>query len=289
MNNKQIAHLWANKSRESASGSHFFFRGDTIFSYGDHFPIARHYKGVVLFTDKKYSISTTRHCSYVRQACNHLTSFTVTDVMSNPSGRDVRNYAAKVESSATYLARKREMAEWDLTSHQDLVNEANSFCERFGFKTRFSMPNEKTLATLKERARIAAAKKAKATAARNARIERENAETVAKWLAGERVSIPYNYGKVHLRVKLAHRDDGQDIDVADQMETSRGATVPLADAEKAFRFVMLKRATGWRRNGEQFPIGEFHLDAVNEQGVIAGCHRVAWDEIERFAKLQGWI
>lgn len=72
MNNKQVAHLWANKSKQSASGSHFYFEGDTIYSYGRHFPIARHaiHKGkpCVLFTTDDYSSSTSRHKSYVRNA-----------------------------------------------------------------------------------------------------------------------------------------------------------------------------------------------------------------------------
>ena len=39
-----VAHLWANKSQDSAreSGGRFYFVGDTIYSYGSHFPIARH-------------------------------------------------------------------------------------------------------------------------------------------------------------------------------------------------------------------------------------------------------
>jgi predicted Abi (CAAX) family protease len=65
--------------------------------------------------------------------------------------------------------------------------------------------------------------------------------------------------------------------------------VPLPEAEKAFRFAMIQRKRGWHRNGDQFKVGDYQLDAVNEQGVIAGCHRIGWDEIERFAKTQGWI
>ena len=74
-----------------------------------------------------------------------------------------------------------------------------------------------------------------------------------------------------------------------QMETSKGATVPLADAERTFRFVSLVRAKGWHRNGETHAIGHYELDAVNPQGVVAGCHRVSWAEVERFAQSQGWL
>jgi len=72
------------------------------------------------------------------------------------------------------------------------------------------------------------------------------------------------------------------------METSKGARVPLDEAQRAYRFAVIQRARGWHRNGETFKVGPYQLDAVNEQGVVAGCHRIAWDEIERFAKLQNW-
>ena len=37
MNNRMIAHLWANEKKESANGSNFFFEGQIIYSYGYHF------------------------------------------------------------------------------------------------------------------------------------------------------------------------------------------------------------------------------------------------------------
>lgn len=47
-------------------GPSFFFRGDTIYSYGQHFPIARHVTGTrgraaVLFTTRDYSKTTSKH------------------------------------------------------------------------------------------------------------------------------------------------------------------------------------------------------------------------------------
>jgi len=285
MNNKQVAHLWANQSRESASGSHFFFEGDTIYSYGRHFPIARHHEGIILFTSKDYSITTTSHKSYVRQACCHLTSFTVSDVTRKPCVADLKEYAAEIEKLSTLVARARD-PQWKLSELETLIREANSFAEIFGFKRRFAMPDETTLATLREKSKLAAQKKAKQTAIRNAKIERENAESIQKWIAGEQSSLPYTIGKVYLRAKDAtDKADGSNP----LMQTSKGATVPLHEAEKAFRFVIAHRQAGWHRNGANFQVGEFQLDSVNEQGVIAGCHHIAWDEIERFAKTQNWI
>ena len=37
----EVAHAWANQTHEAMRGCNVFFEGDTIFSYGHHFPIAR--------------------------------------------------------------------------------------------------------------------------------------------------------------------------------------------------------------------------------------------------------
>src|ERR1044072_2346791 len=70
----EIAHLWANQSQHSASNrGNFFFEGDTIYSYGHHFPIARHItnedgKKFILFTQSSYSNTTSKHIQVVSQA-----------------------------------------------------------------------------------------------------------------------------------------------------------------------------------------------------------------------------
>lgn len=73
MNNIEVAHIWANGQKASGKGSNLFFEGDTIYSYGRHFPIARrvvmgngdvHY----IVNPARYSVSTSKHQTYVRGA-----------------------------------------------------------------------------------------------------------------------------------------------------------------------------------------------------------------------------
>lgn len=115
-----------------------------------------------------------------------------------------------------------------------------------------------------------------------AKAKLNNEAWLTRWRAGEDIRIPYDL-PVMLRVE---RNEGSPIRA--EMVTSKGARVYLDDAEKTFRFVSKLRAKGWHRNGETHAIGHYQLDAVNEQGVVAGCHRVSWEEIERFAKANGW-
>lgn len=276
MNNNEVAHLWANKSRPSGHGSHFFFEGDTIYSYGTHFPIARHWKGAVLFTTKGYSVTTSCHIGRARNACTHLQVFYVEDPTRNPGKADLDAYAARIERAALQAGRARTSVNWHLESLERLVAEANAFAGLLGSKRRFSMPDAGTINKLKERAKASAEKERKAARARQERIEQETKLAVEQWLAGANVHLPYGVQRVYLRVN------------GDQMETSKGARVPLADAQRTFQFVTRMRERGWYRNGDTFKVGDYQLDAVNEQGVVAGCHRVIWEEIERFALVQGW-
>jgi hypothetical protein len=74
----EIAHLWAHQIVAHARNAqrNFYFNGDTIYSYGSHFPIAvRVSKGkgdkkreCVVFTTQKHSVTTAKHLSAVRMA-----------------------------------------------------------------------------------------------------------------------------------------------------------------------------------------------------------------------------
>ncbi len=70
--NAMVAHVWAQQDRpegRSANGN-FYFTGDTIYSYGGHFPIARFSrdKSIVWLTSRGYSVSTSGHVRYTRDA-----------------------------------------------------------------------------------------------------------------------------------------------------------------------------------------------------------------------------
>jgi len=101
------------------------------------------------------------------------------------------------------------------------------------------------------------------------------------WLAGERVgSIRFDAptGGAALRI------------VGDELETSHGASVPLAHAIKAFRFVKLcrERGTSWQRNGRTIRVGHFQVDRIESSGdFVAGCHSFTWTEVERVARIAG--
>lgn len=68
--NNTIAHMWANSQQDEARNPsyNFYYRGDTIFSYGRHFPIATKYGNTVFITTQGYSNTTAKHIRAVKSA-----------------------------------------------------------------------------------------------------------------------------------------------------------------------------------------------------------------------------
>ena len=279
-----VAHLWANKAQPCArvATGNFYFDGDTIYSYGSHFPIARHVKGkggtsAVLFTTKGYSATTAQHKAIVASACRHLTTFHVADVRAVPR-EDFADYRQRFAALVGSYANARQRRPAILAEMRALTEEANGFAEFYGLKIRLSLPADLSamVAECKRQER-----REKERKQREARKRQEEArKQLEAWSNGESDYLPSVFydSPIRLRVK------------GDELQTSRGARVPLDHAVKAFRVIkrLKQRGESYERNGHTIHLGHFALDRVDSDGnVTAGCHHVAWDEIERVATLVG--
>ena len=117
---------------------------------------------------------------------------------------------------------------------------------------------------------------------RDAEKEAANAakekETIDKWLANDpTVRASYDW-PVMLRLK------------GEKVETTKGATFPADDARKAWPVIKACYDAGrtWKRNGERLPMGVFQVDRIEGDGtIIAGCHTIRRNEVERFANQLG--
>ena len=78
MTNKKLAQKFA-QGATSGKGSNLFIEGDTVYSYGYHFAVARRTgENTANFTSRRYSQSTARHKSLVLSALNRA-GFKVTE------------------------------------------------------------------------------------------------------------------------------------------------------------------------------------------------------------------
>ena len=219
-----VAHLWANKAQDGAreSGGRFYFHGDTIYSYGTHFPIARHVDNkrgrAVLFTTRDYSVTTSGHKWTVLGACKHLTVFHV----QHPTDTDRKAQFTEYRERYLELARKYSQARsnkpWILGSLRDLVDEANRFAQFFGLRCRLSLPDDLS-GMVAECQAIEKKEKARKQCAK-AKRAREEQERIQQWANGDTDYCPSNGQPIRLRVK------------ADELQTTRGARVLYSTLRK---------------------------------------------------------
>jgi len=298
----EIAHLWMHKTQDDARNKqgNFYFEGDTIYSYGSHFPIAKHVtnkkgEAAILFTTRGYSNTTSKHLYAVRNAIPAGVRVFHVQTPSDFEHSQLTNWQSRIKTKAESviapkIRQKTRTERWqDL---QKLVADANEFCVFFGVKPSFKLPaSVEALADDLETERKRNEAKAKRDRAKQERLYREriarereeSKPMIAAWVDGadrmpdgKWIDIPRSITEAYLRIE------------DDEVVTSKGAHFPISHARRGFAFVSALRAKGeaWQTNGHTFHIGHFRLDSVDEAGnVKAGCHFVEWSEIERFGKI----
>ena len=293
--NRELPHLWAHKTQDSArtSNGNIFFRNGTIYSYGEHFPIAKHYTskaGVdfILFTVLDYSVTTSGHKSRVRQAIPENAVVLYVDHVdgrynSEPDhAANLQGLAERVarHSAKAARARKAYSVSWELGRAQANHDWFEQYCNLFKIpkKDRPKLPEVPEADS--EKMEALRVKEAKASAAKAATEKRKRAQRLIElqadiraWQAGERNSLPWDAPAV-IRIE------------GDEVVTSKGARVPVSHAKRGLRFVreVVKSGQEYRRNGHTFHLGHYSIDRIETDGTLhAGCHVIAYAEIERIA------
>ena len=306
MNNQQVAHLWANQSRESAKGSNFYFNGKSIWSYGYHFEVGRIVetekgKEIVLLNGESYSISTQRHQSYARQACNHLESYDF-PLHNSRFSTIVRHELSKDDMTRAFVAfgkividsvkkakRSRKYSDFYIKQAEKAVNDWNALKAHFpkltkGIK-RLKMPDDHQVNELIASDKAQKAKERKEKLEREKRLAERLKEDSVKWLNYER-----NYMDRLAKCLLRQRRvivNGNVESFIDEVETSHGARVPL-DKARLFYLAITRFKDNPSECTERYQVGDFRLNKLTSNGAQIGCHFIEWNEIERFAKQMEW-
>ena len=304
--NSQVAHAWANKTGKHCRGSNFFYDDDTIYSYGGHFPIARHMDGVVLFTTESYSNSTSKHLGHASNACNHLTRFNVADVKANSkeglySGHrwNVKDYLKRIDEQYASATRAIKWGEQGLNYADSLVTELKAYAKHFKLGRTFvenHIPSaeirQKVIARgnankekEQERHRVRHREWLEKRRAEAAVLDEANREQMERWTRWESGVRRVHTTKVYLRAS-EEKPDGKRI-----VETSHGADVPYDSAKMLYQFASIRRKSGddWQGRGLQARrVGDFSLNKINSEGITVGCHKIGWEEIDRLAEVEGW-
>jgi hypothetical protein len=293
----EIPHLWAHRTQEEGRNrqGNLYFTGDTIYSYGSHFPIARHVvseggERAVLFTTATYSVTTASHCSAVRSAIRsgirvfHVPNvchgrYTGSELTADDHAGNLADYTERIEKHVITSARARSSyaKEWNHGHAVCLRDEAVAYCAFFGLPVPHipEVPelDSDALTAIRKREAQRAAEKAEQTKRERAEALVRQQELITKWRVGQDSGCLYDV-PVMLRVDR------------DQVVTSRGARFPVSHAKRALAFVRKVRESGqaYVRNGHTIHLGPYAIDRIEPDGTVkAGCHVVSWEEIERIA------
>lgn len=297
--NEFCAHRWAHgvQSYGATGNKNLYFEGDTIFSYGSHYPIARKYtngktgadlKRFVLFNSNGSTMTTEgKHKNAVRSALRGYLDYIAVPYPTEPLHSENESYllnciAACIEYSLNSRVQYRSYMPDHLAS---CISDLNNYYGYTGQKKCFVLDDctREIFNTLHNEKRDRDAKKEEAK--RAARIAKDAAlysefgpSYWADWArhAVEK-SAPSHLELKHDYVRI--KADGVTL------ETQRRAEVPL----EIVKSLVARVDAGLKIQG--LSAGGFRIDSEPsldpEQIVKVGCHRISLVQVREVLALRG--
>lgn len=328
--NHEIPHLWAHAAQTAGrirnAGGNLFAEGDTIYSYGYHFPIARRVEmpaggGVVfLFTTHYYSVTTAKHVSAAHGAVWNLgrvididphgiDGANLWDILSTRKGSAkpvARWYQDRVDAAARAAAKPRIRAATrlrHLAAIESILDEWREvrtlFRLRLGegavsapgtveeIRAKYAADFAREEAEREARLAVEAEREARRRAVDDAAESRAIVEILPAWRAGGPASIGEGAGRSSIR---AIRYPVLRI-VGDDVETSYGARVPVDSARKALRALprlIDRMADKGAAFDDAASVGAFRGIKATRPALRIGCHSIPWAEVGAFCAFVGW-
>jgi hypothetical protein len=297
VSSSEVAHLWANKIQDEArvQANNFYFNGDTIYSYGRHFPIAVHYKGVVLFTRDTYSNTTSKHIWEVRSAASHLTKIYCLKPEAAKSGNhspNIEYWLKQIEGEAKKLARARK-PEIYFNNIEGIKAEMQAYLVYF--KIKLNKEQATKIAFSNKAEWIEASKKAdKIAKAKDKKImelgAKVNAKRIELWKSNVNVGDTFNSEEQQAYYHFQRRSEDNPTllrIIDNNIETSKGIKMPLDVAKRFYDWYAVKVSKGGCTDCNFKMLG-YEVTAANEDRLVVGCHDIPYSEIQYVANKIGW-
>ena len=304
MSTEMVCHTWAAQSQAEAHSpkNSVYFRDSTIYSYGDHFPMAKIVNGTVLQTTRHYSVTTSKHLQLVRQASRHLDSVTCVDVQA----RSEREHRINIEAMHTeYIAllckarRARGTSQYYLDSASALAANYQKYCVLFSLTYPPLVISPETQAEVA--AKVATQKiesaernvldKAELERVATRRIELEaralaiTEQNLVQWKQGL-YKDTYTLHRLPVALRLQPHDS-----LPNMVLTSHGAEISVRHAHALWEKIQHVKESGvpYAANGHTLYAGQFAVQSIRVDGsVLIGCHTIEYPVMLEFAQTLGW-
>jgi hypothetical protein len=281
-----VAHDWANRTDNNASASagNLYHAGGEIYSYGDHFMIAKHVwnergEHAVLFTKQTYSRTTSKHVTIVNNASSHLEKLYVP----NPSLTKEELFVSWHCTMVTighHLENPRKTKSCVLDI-QRVFNEAKRYADFFDCELPAQLIEASAIQNLSQF--IAHLQRE--------RELREQAEATAlnKRLKAQKLNLK-NWRS--FKLNYLNTADGFDYlrfnKITEQIETTQRVDIPITVGQQFYSVVLATVAQGGCKNCPEKLMDRHEVLEINAQFIRVGCHKISLKEIKSFAKQQGW-
>ncbi len=312
-NSHEVAHIWALQQQEQGrnANNNFYFRGQTIYSYGSHFPIATIEGNDVFFTKCTYSNTTARHISRTRGAISHKNIIYCYDVpvkhydnakplnkhsLLGTHDKNLNRWKNEIKSLFSELGNKRIRNTQDrINSINRLISELNTYCQYFKLPVKD--------AELKSLLKIAAqpdfieqARTAKDKV--NAANERKLKQAAKAYEVYLKLWREYDVdGLQALPAKTkelaSHYTSQQNAytrlrynKAENRLETSKGIQIPADIAKRAF--IALNGCMEGTCKEISVPVLSYTITETTNDYIKAGCHTIPKSDVWYIANLLNW-
>ena len=286
--NHALYHAFAHQTDNDAQNANrsMFIDGDTIYSYGRHFPMARHAQpNIILFTTDSYSNTTAKQLSQLRGAIPpSKTVFRVADVLANDHSSHLANfkdYATRYIELLEQASRARTNTEWLLDQALTLAAQANSYAYNFDVEHAPINTDGIDLESIKEVVIARKAAKKLEAVKLEQKKQREQSKQIKAWQDNEPNTRAPSTNKVYLRI------------VGDNIQTSKGAQIPVNDAPQLWNMIgtCRKEKQAFIPNDKFIKYaGHYNLNKIDSKGNLSvDCHYIEFDQIKRLAKVLNYI
>jgi hypothetical protein len=266
---ENVAHLFANQLQDEArtQTNNLFFYNDKIYSYGHHFCIAKHYNRILLFTERGYSNTTSKHINHVRSASSHKERV----FCAYPDGSHEQNFNYWINEAETNIdkLKRANKPEIYLTNLDIIKDKAQKYSDLFNIPLNTHLSTILAI-TDKEEAKEYEAKKQAFILAEKERtqkkLKKEHTKELKKFRNFEISSLYIRDGFDYLRYNKEKQ----------RFETSQRIEIPLALGLKLYDKI---------KNGVQFEkVLDYTVQEINKTFIHVGCHKITIKEINTIIK-----
>lgn len=294
----EVSHIWAQQNQEEGRGGNVSFYKDKIYSYGRHFCMARILpSGTVVFGTHSYSSSTGTHQSRARGAVSHRRIVFCHDPDEGASynhgeaAAQIKDHLDAAETKRKVLPKTRIESRLHALCAAERFN---GYLKALPEDEQTVQPFDLTVLEISAEARLELQEYEREQEVRReqrwAQRSEERKRDVAKAALSESAKIAewrahaYNHSLHYVPTMLRVSKDGQNI------ETSRGANIPVSHAKRLWPLIENVRAVGKPLEDRGFRLGHYTLTRIDADGAITvGCHEIAFSEVEKMAKALGLL